>query len=167
MSTPLSHSYVSCPNFCTSLSILNDAQFGLVNINSTRFPNASAFQPLNCSYSVRLRVTFSDGVKVHDGFQKTFERTADGVLSGVKDGLSSTGATKVLVTGHSLGMSLLMVYCMCPRSQSCTSGAAISTMDALMLKANLPSSIQIITTVFGLPRGGNQAFADMIDSIVG
>jgi hypothetical protein len=111
------------------LSIVNDAEFGLVNINSTRFPNTS-------------------GVQVHDGFQKTFERTADGVLSGVKSALSSTGATNVLVTGHSLG-------------------AAISTMDALMLKINLPSNIKMTTTVFGLPRGGNQAFADMIDSMLG
>lgn len=49
---------------------------------------------------------FSAGVQVHDGFQKTFERTADGVLSGVKDALSSTNATNVLVTGHSLGKSM-------------------------------------------------------------
>lgn len=40
-------------------------------------------------------------------------------------------------------------------------------MDALMLKMNLPSNIQMTATVFGLPRGGNQAFADMIDSMVG
>lgn len=44
------------------------------------------------------------------------------------------------------------------------SGAAIATMDALMLKLNLPSSVQLTTTVYGLPRVGNQAFANFIDS---
>jgi hypothetical protein len=44
------------------------------------------------------------------------------------------------------------------------SGAAIATMDALMLKQNLPSSVQLTTTVYGLPRGGNQAFANFTDS---
>lgn len=77
-----------------------------MNINSTRFPNSSAFLLFDYSYSFRLRSMFSAGVQVHDGFQKTFERTADGVLSGVKDALSSTNATNVLVTGHSLGKSM-------------------------------------------------------------
>src|ERR1700691_5070991 len=45
-------------------------------------------------------------------------------------------------------------------------GAAIATMDALMLKQNLPSSVQLSTTVFGLPRGGDQAYANFIDSAV-
>jgi len=112
------------------LSIANDVEFGLTDFNSTLFPNAPS------------------GIQVHDGFQQTFGRTSDGILSGVQNALSSTGVNKVFVTGHSLG-------------------AAIATMDALMLKQNLPSSVQLSTTVFGLPRGGDQAYANFIDSALG
>jgi hypothetical protein len=70
----------------SSLSILNDAKFGLVDLNVTRFPD-----------------TAGQGIQVHSGFQETFERTADGLLDGVLKGLASTGAKKVVVTGHSLG----------------------------------------------------------------
>jgi len=112
------------------LSIANDVEIGLTDFNSTLFPNAPS------------------GIKVHDGFQQTFGRTSDGILSGVRNALSSTGVNKVFVTGHSLG-------------------AAIATMDALMLKQNLPSSVQLSTTVFGLPRGGDQAYANFIDSALG
>jgi len=112
------------------LSILNDATFLPTQLNSTRFPNAGT------------------GVEVHSGFQDTFERTADAVLSGVKSGLAAKSVTKVLVTGHSLG-------------------AAIATMDAILLKQDLDSSVTITTSVFGLPRGGNQAWADFVDSKLG
>lgn len=61
-----------------SLSILNDAKFGLVDLNATRFPS-----------------TAGQGIKVHSGFQQTFERTADGLLAGVMKGLASTGVKKV------------------------------------------------------------------------
>ncbi|KAG7094501.1 hypothetical protein E1B28_005330, partial [Marasmius oreades] len=111
------------------LSILNDAQFLLRPLNSTRFQ-------------------LSGDIKVHDGFQKTFERTADGVMDGVQKGLKEFNSTKVLVTGHSLG-------------------ASIATFDALMLKQQLPSSIELKTTVFGMPRAGNKAFADFVDSTLG
>lgn len=89
----------------------------------------------------------SEGVKVHGGFQDAFLRTAPGILSGVKSALDSTGFTNVLVTGHSLG-------------------AALATMDTLMLKMALPQEISLSGRVFGLPRGGNQAYADLIDSMV-
>ena len=45
-------------------------------------------------------------------------------------------------------------------------GAAIATMDAILLKQDLDSSVTITTSVFGLPRGGNQAWADFVDSKV-
>ncbi|KAJ3489865.1 hypothetical protein NLI96_g1827 [Meripilus lineatus] len=109
------------------LSVLNDAQFFPTDLDTKRFPNST------------------DGIKVHDGFQDTQGRTSDVVLSTVKSALTSSGYTKVLTTGHSLG-------------------AAIATLDALMLKENLPSNIQVTSVVFGLPRVGNQKFADLIDS---
>ncbi|KAF7317787.1 Lipase-3 domain-containing protein [Mycena kentingensis (nom. inval.)] len=113
------------------LSILNDAKFALVDLNATRFPQ------------------FADqGIKVHDGFQDTFERTADGLLDGVLKGLDETGATQISVTGHSLG-------------------AAIATMTGLWLKQNVDASIPVSVTGFGLPRGGNKEWADLLDSEVG
>ncbi|KAJ7643958.1 alpha/beta-hydrolase [Roridomyces roridus] len=111
------------------LSILNDAQFGLVALNSSRFPD-----------SVGQNIT------VHDGFQQTFERTADGLLAGVMSGLASTGATKVFVTGHSLG-------------------AALATMTGALIKTNVPSSVPVEITGFGLPRGGNEEWANFLDTI--
>jgi len=113
------------------LSLLNDAEIGLVDLNTTRFTAASG-----------------KGIQVHEGFQDTFERTADGVLAGVQSGLASTGATNVLVTGHSLG-------------------AAVATMDAMFLTENLDSSISMTTSVFGLPRVGDQTWADFVDASLG
>ncbi|KAJ7708690.1 alpha/beta-hydrolase [Mycena rosella] len=113
------------------LSILNDAKFGLVDLNVTRFPD-----------------TAGKGIKVHSGFQETFERTADGLLAGVMKGLADTGAKKVVVTGHSLG-------------------AAVATMTGALIKKSVDPSVEVTVTGFGLPRGGNQAWADFLDSDVG
>ncbi|KAJ7281985.1 alpha/beta-hydrolase [Mycena rebaudengoi] len=113
------------------VSIINDVKFALVDLNTTRFPNAEGLD-----------------IKVHDGFQDTFERTADGLLAGVMAGLASTGAKKVSVTGHSLG-------------------AAIASMTALMIKQAVPDDVDVVLTGFGLPRGGNKAWADFLDKEVG
>ncbi|KAK7053536.1 lipase-3 domain-containing protein [Favolaschia claudopus] len=113
------------------LSILNDAQFGLVPLNASRFPE-----------------TAGQNITVHDGFQKTFERTADGLLAGVMAGLTSTGVKKVVVTGHSLG-------------------AALATMTGAMIKNAVDPSVKVSVTGFGLPRGGNKAWADFLDDQVG
>jgi len=112
------------------LSIANDAAFGLASVNQTNFPGAPAT------------------AEVHKGFQETFERTADGILAGVKSALATTGSTKVAVTGHSLG-------------------AAIATMDSVMLRLALPKDITITTATFGLPRSGNQDWANFVDATVG
>jgi len=113
------------------LSVANDVQFVLTDLNTTLFPGADGL-----------------GIQVHDGFQKTFERTSDGLLAGVQAGLASTGVNKVLVTGHSLG-------------------AAIATIDAIMLKRILDPSVEINAPVFGLPRVGNKAWADFVDTNLG
>ncbi|KAG6862981.1 hypothetical protein C0993_000654 [Termitomyces sp. T159_Od127] len=111
------------------LSVLNDAEFPLVSLNASRFPGVNG------------------NIQVHDGFQKTFERTADEIHAGVQAGLTSKNVSKVLVTGHS-------------------QGAAIAVMDAAMLRQDLDPSVEIRTTVFGLPRGGNAAWADFLDTTV-
>jgi hypothetical protein len=104
---------------------------------------------------------------VHRGFQQTFQRTADDVLAGVKAGLESTGVTKVVVTGHSLGA--LHNGFVCPRSAAhhllCI-GAALATMSAAMIKGAVDPSVEVVVTTFALPRGGNKAWADFLDSDV-
>lgn len=45
-------------------------------------------------------------------------------------------------------------------------GAAVALMDAMMLRLNLPTQVQMTTTVFGLPRSGNQEWADFVDKTV-
>ncbi|KZV59747.1 alpha/beta-hydrolase [Peniophora sp. CONT] len=117
-------------NSSSPLSVINDLKADLRSLNTTLFPQAG------------------DDVQAHDGFADAQEQTADAILAAVQDGLSSSGYSKVLVTGHSLG-------------------AAISSLDALMLSMRLDQSVQITTTTFGTPRGGNQAFADLIDSRIG
>ncbi|KAF8757630.1 Alpha beta-hydrolase [Rhizoctonia solani] len=87
----------------------------------------------------------SSSVKVHDGFMKAQAATATTILAGVKSLLSAHSATKVLAIGHSLG-------------------GAIATLDALYFRINLPPTVSIKAVTFGLPRVGNQAFADLIDS---
>ncbi|KAI9430503.1 Alpha/Beta hydrolase protein [Lactarius psammicola] len=87
-------------------------------------------------------------VKAHKGSACTQGRTADTILSTVKSGLQNTTSRNVLVTGHSLG-------------------AAIAILDALMLRQHLDPSVSINTIVFAPPRGGDQAFADLIDSQLG
>ncbi|KII86000.1 hypothetical protein PLICRDRAFT_44456 [Plicaturopsis crispa FD-325 SS-3] len=98
--------------------------------------------------SSRFNTSGHDNVQVHQGFQEAFERTADSMLKGVTDGLASKNVSKVLVAGHSLG-------------------AAVATMSALFLKQQLPSNVELTTTVFGLPRGGNQGWADLVSGTLG
>ncbi|KAF7291301.1 Lipase-3 domain-containing protein [Mycena indigotica] len=118
------------------LSILNDAQFGLVPLNASRFPD-----------------TEDQNITVHEGFQKTFERTADGLLAGVMSGLSATGASKVLVTGHSLGAAL-----------SSLTGALIKTTLAASPDPAL-AAVPVTVVGFGQPRGGNPAFASFLEGL--
>lgn len=39
-------------------------------------------------------------------------------------------------------------------------------LDAVFLREQLPADIEVQTAVFGLPRGGNQAWADFVDATV-
>ncbi|KAJ7473033.1 alpha/beta-hydrolase [Mycena galericulata] len=113
------------------LSLLNDAELALTPLNSSRFPEAAGTD-----------------IQVHDGFQDTFERTADGLLSGVLAGLKSTGVKKVAVTGHSLG-------------------AALASMTGAMIKDAVDPSVDVSVVTFGMPRGGNEAWANFLDSKLG
>ncbi|KAF8595786.1 alpha/beta-hydrolase [Ceratobasidium sp. AG-I] len=83
-------------------------------------------------------------ISVHSGFRDAHAASAVAVLTTVKKILAEKGATKVSVAGHSLG-------------------GALALLDAVYLRANLPSTIAIKTVTFGQPRVGNQAFADWVD----
>ena len=45
-------------------------------------------------------------------------------------------------------------------------GAAVAVMDAVHLRGALDPSVQMTTTVFGLPRSGNQDWANFVDAQV-
>jgi len=83
-------------------------------------------------------------VEAHNGFLNEQAATSAKVFGAVQTGLKQHNVNSVTFVGHSLG-------------------AAISLLDAVSLKVRLPS-----TTVkfygFGLPRVGNQAFANYVDA---
>jgi len=84
-------------------------------------------------------------VQAHIGFTSVQARTASSILSSVSQTLLANGASKVAVVGHSLG-------------------AAISLLDAAFLRLNLDASVEVQMYGYGMPRVGNQAFANWIDS---
>ncbi|KAK0215106.1 Alpha/Beta hydrolase protein [Armillaria fumosa] len=118
---------LTCTDPSSMVSIANDVELLLTPIDTKVFPSAA-----------------QKNVLVHSGFLDTFLRTAPIVLSAVKYGISTTGATTVVLTGHSLG-------------------ATLTTLDGLMLNDAL-TNVSIRTITFGSPRIGNQAFADFVDA---
>ena len=71
-------------------------------------------------------------------------RTASAILSAVQRTLSAhSSASSVTVVGHSLG-------------------AALALLDGLYLSINLPNAVRVVG--YGMPRVGNQAFANWVDS---
>ncbi|KZT56817.1 alpha/beta-hydrolase [Calocera cornea HHB12733] len=87
----------------------------------------------------------SIAVLVHTGFQLAFERSIDAIDHAVISALQQYSLSSVQVTGHSLG-------------------AALGVLNGVHLAQVLPPSISVRTTVFGLPRMGNPAWATMVDA---
>ncbi|KAI5992310.1 Alpha/Beta hydrolase protein [Pisolithus orientalis] len=87
----------------------------------------------------------SSDIKVHNGFSDAQALTATDVLAAVQTTLSKYGTTCITLVGHSLG-------------------AAISLLDSVYLPLHLPSGLTFQTITYGLPRVGNQAFADYVDA---
>ncbi|KDQ19508.1 hypothetical protein BOTBODRAFT_28084 [Botryobasidium botryosum FD-172 SS1] len=85
------------------------------------------------------------GALVHNGFAGTQGITANAVLTAVKKIISERNVKKVTVVGHSLG-------------------GALALLDGAYLKLQLPAGIQIKVVTHGMPRVGNQWFADWIDA---
>ncbi|KAF8625011.1 hypothetical protein AX15_005596, partial [Amanita polypyramis BW_CC] len=103
--------------------------------------DANAFQE-NLDSSLFPGVPSS--VEVHSGFANDQASTATQVLSAVQTALSTHNANKVTVVGHSLG-------------------AAIALLDGVYLLLHLPG-VSVNTIGYGMPRVGNQAFADYVDA---
>ncbi|KAG2057508.1 alpha/beta-hydrolase [Suillus hirtellus] len=87
----------------------------------------------------------SSDIEVHNGFLDAQTSTATDVLAAVESAMSTYGTTSVTMVGHSLG-------------------AAISLLDSVYLPLWLPAGTTFTTIGYGLPRVGNQAFADYVDA---
>lgn len=86
----------------------------------------------------------SSDIKVHSGFKDAQESAATDILAAVTTAMSKYGTTIVTVVGHSLG-------------------GAISLLDSVYLPLHLPAGTSFKTITYGLPRVGNQAFANYVD----
>ncbi|KAF8258662.1 Alpha/Beta hydrolase protein [Lactarius quietus] len=84
-------------------------------------------------------------VEVHTGFAKEQAITATTILFYVEETITKHGATSVTAVGHSLG-------------------AALSLLDAAFLRLNLDASVEVRMYGYGMPRVGNRAFANWVDS---
>ena len=76
--------------------------------------------------------------------QKNIRSSATDILSAVKQTISGHGASSVTVVGHSLG-------------------AALALLDGVYLSLHLSASVNVRVIGYGMPRVGNQAFADWVD----
>jgi hypothetical protein len=84
-----------------------------------------------------------DGASFTD--EITIRSTAPNILSIVQQTLSAQRASSVTVVGHSLG-------------------AAIALLDGVFLSLHLTSSVTVKVVGYGMPRVGNQAFANFVDN---
>ncbi|KAF5379409.1 hypothetical protein D9615_006490 [Tricholomella constricta] len=109
------------------IPLVTDADFFLTPLRSTLFPGLSS------------------SIEVHDGFGDAQARSAASVLAAVKTAMSSNGATKVTIVGHSLG-------------------GAIALITSVYLPLHLPAGTTFRTVTYGMPRVGNKAFADYVDA---
>ncbi|KAF9646506.1 lipase [Thelephora ganbajun] len=86
----------------------------------------------------------SSDARVHDGFRHDHENTAQDVLAAVNTAVDQFGTKTITTVGHSLG-------------------GALSLIDAVYLKLNVPGST-VKFYGYGLPRVGNREFADLVDN---
>ncbi|KAH7091709.1 alpha/beta-hydrolase [Auriculariales sp. MPI-PUGE-AT-0066] len=100
--------------------------------------------PLNSTYFPSV----ASSVMTHGGFGDAHERSANDVLAAVKTTLVQYPGAQIVTTGHSLG-------------------AAVAQISAVHLRLNLPSGTKIKYIGFSVPRVGNPAWANLVDSLVG
>ncbi|KIJ93133.1 hypothetical protein K443DRAFT_646862 [Laccaria amethystina LaAM-08-1] len=86
----------------------------------------------------------SSSIEAHSGFANEQAKTATKILAAVRTAISAHSATKVTIVGHSLG-------------------AALALLDSVYLPLHI-SGVTFRTVGYGMPRVGNQAFADYVDA---
>ncbi|PWN38325.1 alpha/beta-hydrolase [Meira miltonrushii] len=101
-------------------------------------------EPVRKHVDSRLAFLGKD-VKISDGFQDQWLLTADKVLNETKKALKQYHHSNLLVVGHSLG-------------------AALALLTSAYISNNINATLQ--TVLFGLPRVGNDEFANAIDKYV-
>jgi len=83
-------------------------------------------------------------IKVHEGFAGAQAKTATEVLNAVNKAISTHKTKAVTIVGHSLG-------------------GAIALLDSVYLPLHI-KGVTFKTITYGMPRVGNQAFANYVDS---
>ncbi|KAF8814001.1 lipase class 3 family protein [Phlegmacium glaucopus] len=86
----------------------------------------------------------NSSIQVNSGWADGQAKTATQILSAVQDAIAAHSATKVTIVGHSLG-------------------AATSLLDGVYLPLHI-SGVSFKMIGYGMPRLGNQAFADYVDA---
>jgi predicted lipase len=71
--------------------------------------------------------------------------TASAILTAVQNTLSAQGLSSVTVVGHSLG-------------------GALALLDGVFFSLQLQENVTVKVISYGMPRVGNQAFANFVDS---
>ncbi|KAF8470270.1 lipase [Russula ochroleuca] len=84
-------------------------------------------------------------VEAHSGFVDEQAKTASEILSAVENTLSTQGLSSVTVVGHSLG-------------------GALALLDGVYLRLQLSKDVTVKVISYGMPRVGNQAFVNFVDS---
>ena len=102
--------------------------------------------PVPVDESLRTSTT-PQAALVHAGFQATWLRSRDDVLTGVRTALQVHPDYSVIAAGHSLG-------------------AAVSLLDGMYLRAQLPANVSMTVHPIEMPKTGNGAFADWVDATV-
>ncbi|KAH9055744.1 lipase class 3 family protein [Lactarius vividus] len=87
----------------------------------------------------------SSSVKAHVGFASEQAKTASTILSAVQQTLSAHSASSVTIVGHSLG-------------------AALALLDGVYLRLHLDKTVNVRVIGYGMPRVGNQDFANWVDA---
>ncbi|KAJ7623647.1 lipase class 3 family protein [Roridomyces roridus] len=130
-----------------------DASLGTV-IVSHQGTNVEAIQSIATDAEfglARLNATLfpglSSSIEAHSGFANEQAKTATAVLAAVKLAISTFGVKKVTIVGHSLG-------------------GAIGLLDSVYLPLHITNGVTFRSIFYGLPRVGNQAFAQLAGNTV-
>ncbi|KAF8507970.1 alpha/beta-hydrolase [Hysterangium stoloniferum] len=92
-------------------------------------------------------VTAPSGTEVHSGFLEAYNSVADTIISTVRAELKAHAGYNLVTSGHSLG-------------------GALSSLAAVSLKSNFPSS-QVTMFTYGQPRTGNPSYAFWVNELLG